>query len=54
MHGAYDVHDVLVITSRGVCASGLERLQVCECASHIVLCMYVYDEKDKTNTTIPQ
>ena len=44
MHGAYDVHNVLVITSRGVCASGLERMQVCECASH---CVHVYDEKEK-------
>jgi hypothetical protein len=38
MHGAYDVYDVLVIRERGVCASGLVRMQVCECASH---CVYV-------------
>jgi hypothetical protein len=34
MHGAYDVHDVIVITSRGFCASGLERMQVL-----VIVCM---------------
>jgi hypothetical protein len=58
MHGAYDVYNVIIIREREICASGLVRMQVCECASHCVyVYMYlyhIYDEQDKTNTIIPQ